>query len=101
MASTIACFWSGTTRPKTELRSSRPASLVLSVGSERASTGSSAPGMPTLRATAATVRGWSPERTLVRTPRTKLPRPSKLAALHFLAELNGTTLVAVQPSGGG
>ena len=67
-AAMMACFCCGLTRPNTVRRSSRSASSVGSSGRVRASTGSSAPGIPTARATALTVLGLSPEMTLRPTP---------------------------------
>src|SRR5512132_3806439 len=67
-ASTISRFWRGTTRPNTERASSRSARAAWPSGRERASTGWSAPPMPTWAAMAPTVRGWSPETTLTWTP---------------------------------
>ena len=66
-ASTMARFWWGTTRLNTA-GLHQPGQLGPVLGQGRASTGWSAPAMPTWPAMAPTVRGWSPETTLTWTP---------------------------------
>ena len=66
---TIARFWCGCTRPNTDgARQHVGRARRGPRGSSRASTGSSAPGMPTPRAMAPTVIGLSPEITFTATP---------------------------------
>ena len=67
-APTIARFCCGVTRPNTVCCSSTSASSSWSSGSSRASNPASTSGNPTRAATAATVRGLSPEITLSCTP---------------------------------
>ncbi len=62
-ASTMARFCSGVTRPNTEWVDITARSASGSWGSREASTPSPSTCIPTSRATAATVRGWSPEMT--------------------------------------
>ncbi len=66
-APTIARFWAGVTRPKTEFVSKTVANASWSSGRSRASIASSTCS-PTFRATAPTVRGLSPEMTFSATP---------------------------------
>ncbi len=58
---TMARFWSGATRPKIDAAAIRSDSAAVSSGSVRASTGWSAPAIPSVLATAATDTALSPD----------------------------------------
>ncbi len=66
-APTMSRFCRGVTRPKTVVRSSASAIGPRSAGSSRASSGWSAPGRPSLAATAPTATALSPEMTFAAT----------------------------------
>ena len=97
-APTMARFCCGVTRPNTECASSVSASASCSSGSSRASKPSSAPGSSTRRATAATVRGLSPEITLSVTPCSSKYR-SVSAASGRIFSANITSADRLEPGG--